>query len=999
MSRQQQQHHCEGGNSATEEESLITFQPFQTRERVKEGRTFLEIWGHTPDSRTALVIIDDPPIFCFMELPIVIGRRRVIWKSDTLLQGLESLCDESMKAGDGGDRIPRGKHIAAPTRIDIVEGRRLYFFSDSNRAFARIWFKTKEEMSSFVSKFSGTTKICGSIGSLRMNFFEIETPIADRLFVFQECARTGWLTIEEEVNHSQSREGVRYSTAHTEIYGRWSTMKPARDGVDVPLGLSVTVGTLAWDIETYSDNHRKMPDSENPLHVCYQISCVYEGLIAGEGVNPTTFKILLTTVKTDPIPGVQVRVSDSEENMILDFADVIRVLDPTVLIGYNVFKYDYPYLFNRIPIQDLPWPEGMSRVIGEKPAMITKSWFSKAYGQNSMKFPDMGGRLSIDLLPIIRRDFSFPKYTLDYVSNHFLGRGKHDVSAQQMFKAYEKSRDHPEDPESVLEMTRVARYCVEDSQLVLDLFSKLNVWISLIEMSSVVGVGMMELFTGGQQMRCVSLIYKFCKQRKDPQIIMDKRLDPPDHPFEGALVVPPIIGISRGVHVLDFNSLYPSIIIESNICYTTLIHPAEVEQMLPEEYATIETEGSGVAKAKRDDSDDDSSNDSDSDQDFDGDDDNDTPAMELKESFSFVKPEVFKGILPEIASTLIESRRQVRRQMAEAKEALKKATTTAEEKISLEILITVLDKRQNAQKVSCNSLYGILGVRGHGGMLPLIEGAMSITARGRSLITRVNEYLVSEFKATIVAGDTDSAMFTVPDLPPTSETGKMIAKQVSSIFPDPLNMEYEKTMDVIFFTKKRYAALEVASGEGKFVMEGDGVTEKIYTRGTVMVRRDNFKLLRDVFADMCRGALLGKPAAWAREIVKETVRKIKDSEIRLSDLAFTRSVKENYASANYPMAIFREALDSLGKRPETGERVEYVVVDPKTEGEKLGHRFRELRMFKDSQFFEGTEEERVEQGVLPMESISTDYYVVSGLRNPINKLCQVVWGIEDVFSS
>ena len=957
----------------------LTFQPFQTRERTRSGQpgSFLEIWGHTVDSRTTLVIIDDPPIFCFMELPIIVGRRRMLWKSETLLEGLQALCESTT------DRKP----VAPPTQVDIVQGRRLYFFSDSNRAFARIWFRTREEMNSFVSKFSGTTSTCGSIGSLRMTFFETDISIADRLFVFQGCSRTGWLTIEAEQTSEKVQSRVRYSTAHEEIHGRWSTMESAKE---IPPGTSVKVRSLSWDIETYSDNHRKMPDSENPLHKCYQISCVFEGLIGDVDPTPSTFRILLTTVKTDPIPGVQVRVSDSEENMILDFADVIRVLDPTVLIGYNIFKYDYPYLFNRIPIQDLPWPEGMSRVIGEKPAMITKSWFSKAYGQNSMKFPDMGGRLSIDLLPIVRRDFSFPKYTLDYVSNHFLGRGKHDVSAPEMFKAYEQSRDHPDNPESVLEMTRVARYCVEDSQLVLDLFSKLNIWISLIEMSSVVGIGMMELFTGGQQMRCVSLIYKFCKQREGCQIIMDKRLDPPDHPFEGALVVPPIIGISRGVHVLDFNSLYPSIIIESNVCYTTLIHPAEVEQMMPDEFTTIETEGTeGTQKAKEADSEEDEEDSSSSS-------DRDEGCSPVKESFSFVKPDVFRGVLPEIASTLIESRRQVRRQMAEVKESLK-AVTSPEERTSLEILITVLDKRQNAQKVSCNSLYGILGVRGHGGMLPLIEGAMSITARGRSLITRVNEYLTEEFKATIVAGDTDSAMFTVPDLPPTSETGKMIAKKVSSIFPDPLNMEYEKTMDVIFFSKKRYAALEVAPG-GKFVMEGDGVTEKIYTRGTVMVRRDNFKLLRDVFAEMCRGALLGKPAEWARKIVQETVRKIKDSEIKLSDLAFTRSVKENYASVNYPMAIFREALDALGKRPETGERVEYIVVEPKVEGEKLGHRFRELRMFKDSQFFEGTEEERVEQGILPMESVSTDYYVVSGLRNPISKLCQVVWRIEDVFA-
>ena len=53
---------------------------------------------------------------------------------------------------------------------------------------------------------------------------------------------------------------------------------------------------------------------------------------------------------------------------------------------------------------------------------------------------------------------------------------------------------------------------------------------------------------------------------------------------------------------------------------------------------------------------------------------------------------------------------------------------------------TILDKRQLALKVTANSFFGFLGVQ-NGGKLPLIEGAMCITAKGRALISSVNGYL------------------------------------------------------------------------------------------------------------------------------------------------------------------------------------------------------------------------------------------------------------------
>ena len=146
---------------------------------------------------------------------------------------------------------------------------------------------------------------------------------------------------------------------------------------------------------------------------------------------------------------------------------------------------------------------------------------------------------------------------------------------------------------------------------------------------------------------------------------------------------------------------------------------------------------------------------------------------------------------------------------------------------------------------------------------------------------------------------------------------------------------------------------------------------------------------------MCRGALLGSQQL-GQGYCQETVGRIRTLESSLSDLAFTRSVRRT-TFCNYQWPSSKEALISLASDPETGERVEYIVVEPKVEGEKLGHRFRELRMFRGLPVLHGfisTEEEEPNsiewiEGVHQWSPISTDYYVVSGLQlESIFTLCR-----------
>jgi DNA polymerase elongation subunit (family B) len=91
---------------------------------------------------------------------------------------------------------------------------------------------------------------------------------------------------------------------------------------------------------------------------------------------------------------------------------------------------------------------------------------------------------------------------------------------------------------------------------------------------------------------------------------------------------------------------------------------------------------------------------------------------------------------------------------------MKLPTTTEKEKNAYSTLLNVLEKRQLSYKVSANSGYGAMGVSR--GYLPLMPGAMCVTAKGRQSIELVAEIIPRDFKGKLIYGDTDSIFFTLP---------------------------------------------------------------------------------------------------------------------------------------------------------------------------------------------------------------------------------------------
>jgi len=132
-----------------------------------------------------------------------------------------------------------------------------------------------------------------------------------------------------------------------------------------------------------------------------------------------------------PIENATIESYDSEKEILLAWTSLIQREDPDIVIGYNIFGFDYQFMYLRA--KELNCVNAFLRLSRNKDEVcIKKDWktgkvgleektLTIASGQHDLKFVNMPGRLQIDLYNYLRRDYQLIKYKLDYVSSYFIG--------------------------------------------------------------------------------------------------------------------------------------------------------------------------------------------------------------------------------------------------------------------------------------------------------------------------------------------------------------------------------------------------------------------------------------------------------------------------------------------------------------------------------------------------------------------------------------------------
>lgn len=588
-------------------------------------------------------------------------------------------------------------------------------------------------------------------------------------------------------------------------------------------------------------------------------------MVQRQGETEPFIRTVFTLQSCASIVGSQILCFTQEKQLLQAWAEFLRTVDPDIITGYNIQNFDFPYLLNRAAALKVNYFPYLGRVRNTKSVLRDLNFQSKQMGRRENKTINMEGRVQFDLLQVLLRDYKLRSYSLNAVSFHFLQEQKEDVQHSiitDLQNGNEQTR------------RRLAVYCLKDAYLPLRLLQKLMCVINYMEMARVTGVPLTYLLSRGQQIKVVS---QLLRQAMKQDLVMPVVKTEGGEDYTGATVIEPEKGYySVPIATLDFSSLYPSIMMAHNLCYTTLLQKGSVEKLglSPDDFIKTPT----------------------------GD--------------RFVKSSVRKGLLPEILENLLSARKR-------AKAELKKETDPFKKQ--------VLDGRQLALKISANSVYGFTGAQV--GKLPCLEISQSVTGFGRQMIETTKRLVESKYTlsngyqadAKVIYGDTDSVMVKlgVATVSEAMEIGREAAEWVSSHFTPPIKLEFEKVYyPYLLINKKRYAGLYFSSSADTH--------DKMDCKGIETVRRDNCPLVANLINTCLQKILIDRDPQGAVDHAKEVISDLLCNRIDISQLVITKELTrtaQEYAGkqAHVELAERMRKRDA-GSAPNLGDRVPYVII-------------------------------------------------------------------------
>lgn len=509
--------------------------------------------------------------------------------------------------------------------------------------------------------------------------------------------------------------------------------------------------------------------------------------------------IALDTCDDLDMEDTEIECYNTECEVLMAWRDFVVREDPDIIIGYNIFGFDYNFMFLRARelgcahrfLEMSKLKDHLCGTIDKETGEynIEHSNITIASGTHELGYIKMPGRIQLDLYNHFRREENLVSYKLDYVAGHFIGDYVSDVAhSTSMDETTVKTKNmagllvgsyvhfeeigHSTDyydggakfqvthidndtksftvsarvtpnqakkvrwalakddvtPKDIFRLTNegsaeraiVAKYCIQDCNLVQYLLTKVDALTGMIEMANICSVPINFLILRGQGIKLTSYVGKKCREKDT--LIPDIEKKENDGGYEGAIVLDPKsdLYMDNPVACVDYASLYPSSMISENLSHDSKVWTREynldgkliaetgetddngdfIYDNLPG-YSYVDIDYDTYKYARKSPS---------------------AAATKTKcgsKTCRFAQfPNGKRAIMPSILEELLKARKATRKLIPQQTDDFMKS---------------VLDKRQLAYKLTANSLYGQCGARTS--TFYEKDVAASTTATGRKLLT------------------------------------------------------------------------------------------------------------------------------------------------------------------------------------------------------------------------------------------------------------------------
>ena len=581
----------------------------------------------------------------------------------------------------------------------------------------------------------------------------------------------------------------------------------------------------------------------------------------------------------------------TEKEIMEGLTRLVRDEDPDFITGYNIDNFDLPRMQERSEENSNNSFSEQSSMFGWGRVPVTnKEVGTKKRGRGRI-FPKRNqqnrvwriyGRIPLDAWWQARQTLSPQRESLRYVSNLLWpeqdDKQKLDVDASQMDMEWENR------PEEVME------YCVRDTILPLDILERLKS-IPRKEALASVSSTTVETASAGTTSQWIDSLVVRLADRNGVAIPTTNRTTGRREQIAGGYVHEVEPGVKNWVAVLDFKSMYPSIMISNNICSTTLIRDSSIESS---HFVSPITNTRYLSKDKR------------------------------------------IGLVPLLLQDLMNSRDKYKKAYSQALE------DGDEDEAFLN------DQLQYAVKILMNSFYGVFASSFY--RFTHEKLGASITEWARYNITEIITNLESD-GYDVVYSDTDSIFVctmsedNTPAKKPDSgsellawesakeETIKLGEQLASQFTKEGAELEFETALSAFFShgAKKRYV--------GRVIWP----REELLIRGYEVRRTDSFSILSKTMTEMFELILEGDEEG-AINLAKSVITEVQQGKIPASDLIVSRSCKGSW-DKKYGKWVFDKIYanpDSLpyvraakerisrGLQFTPGMKVGYIITNSKT---------------------------------------------------------------------
>ncbi|XP_031485155.1 DNA polymerase zeta catalytic subunit isoform X3 [Nymphaea colorata] len=605
-------------------------------------------------------------------------------------------------------------------------------------------------------------------------------------------------------------------------------------------------------------------------------------------------------------------VSCSKEKDLLEhFVELVGSLDPDILLGWDIQGNSLGFLAERAAYLQISLLKSVSRTLGSATKfasgnmkedrdcrlknmiqgdMVTDALIAEnaiiedEWGRTHMSGIHVGGRIVLNLWRILRSELRLTMYTLEAVSEAVLRQKIPYISCKILTRWFSSGPG--------MAQLRCIQYVVGRARLNLEIMDQLDMFNRTSELARVFGIDFFSVLSRGSQYRVESMLLRLAHTQNYLAISPSSQQVASQPAMECLpLVMEPESGFyADPVVVLDFQALYPSMIIAYNLCFSTCLG-----KLVPAKPNTL-----GICSY--------------------------TPGLKVLQEFRdqllltpngvmYVPSKVRKGVLPCLLEEILTTRIMVKKSMKKLTESEK-------------ILYRIFDARQLALKLIANVTYGYTAA-GFSGRMPCAELADSIVQCGRRTLEKAISFISAHetWNARVIYGDTDS-MFVLLKGRTLEEAfiiGQEMATTVTAMNPYPVTLKMEKVYNPCFLlTKKRYVG---------YSYENPGQTKPTFdAKGIETVRRDTCPAVAKMLEQSLRTFFESQDISKVKAYLQRQWTRILCGKVSLQDFVLSKEVRlgtySSRTSSLPPAAIVAMKAMRADPRaePRYGDRIPYIVV-------------------------------------------------------------------------